>query len=62
MKKYLGLKQIQKEKIKHFEFLEVIRQFPNSTDSQDFGHLVKIYKAIDKLPHLHSSTLICSAA
>jgi type I restriction-modification system DNA methylase subunit len=42
-----------KGKIKEFDFLGTINQFPNNVDEK--GHLVKIFETLDQLPHLHSS-------
>lgn len=44
-----------KGKIKQFDFLDVIKQFPNKVEQGEKGHLIKIFQQINKLPHLHSS-------
>ncbi len=44
-----------KGKIKAFDFLETIKQFPNEVNEGEKGHLVQIFETLDKLPHLHSS-------
>ena len=41
-------------KIKAFDFLEVIGQFPNDTGNEK-GELIKIFEILNQLPSLHSS-------
>jgi type I restriction-modification system DNA methylase subunit len=48
------IKQDNKGKIKAFDFLDVIDEFPNNTGSEK-GELVKIFEIVDQLPSLHSS-------
>jgi len=48
------IKEDKKGKIKSFDFLDAIKQFPNNTGDRK-GNLVKIFETLDRLPHLHSS-------
>jgi type I restriction-modification system DNA methylase subunit len=49
------IKEDPKGKIKAFDFLEVINQFPNKVERREKGYLIKIFETLDQLPHLHSS-------
>lgn len=48
------IKEDKTGKIKAFDFLDVIKQFPNRP-TLGKGNLIKIFEAVDSLPHLHSS-------
>ena len=50
------IKEDPKGKIKAFDFLGVIKQFPNiKVGKGEKGYLIQIFETLDKLPHLHSS-------
>ncbi len=49
------IKEDPKGKIKAFDFLEVIKQFPNKVPEGGTGHLVQIFRKLNNIPHLHSS-------
>lgn len=49
------IKEDPKGKIKAFDFLEVLRQFPTQVKTGEKGYLIQIFETINKLPHLHSS-------
>jgi type I restriction-modification system DNA methylase subunit len=42
-------------KIRAFDFLEVIKQFPSNVRKGEKGYLVQIFETLNELPHLHSS-------
>lgn len=41
--------------IKAFDFLEIIKQFPNKIEKEEPGYLLQIFRKVNQLPHLHSS-------
>jgi type I restriction-modification system DNA methylase subunit len=51
------IKEDPKGKIKAFDFLEEINQFPNKPEHGGKGYLIQIFERLDELPHLHSSRI-----
>lgn len=49
------IKEDPKGKIKAFDFLGLVNQFPNIVSRGESAYLIKIFQTLDKLPHLHSS-------
>lgn len=51
------IKEDPKGKIKAFDFLQVINQFPNILPEGEEGYLIKIFRKINELPQLYSSNI-----
>jgi len=53
-KEIFDIKADKSGKIKAFDFLDVINQFPNDTKNEK-GGLIRIFEVLDQLPSMHSS-------